>query len=262
MHNTPEYDIKNLPKKIKEIRTLRGETQTSLAHKLGVKRQAIINWEKEEDNSIPEIKTLIKLCKVLDCTFDYLLGSPDIPEIESISRASFYSGISPAIIRESLDNPTYQDCLNFFMSPDNCKDLFDEMELLSWKKYIIDTSMKNITGDLKTQLESIFEEFLSATTIGDISRDSYKKFLKYYFPKDKITKSIENKESRIQIRKNIGARAFENLFKNNVFSYTAFINYLVEHSYTALLYKPIFEAKKLKLADSFIDLFTKYLENS
>ena len=97
------YDINLISKRIKEMRKLRGYTQVELADSIGVQRQAIINWEKEKNNTLPAIENLVDLCEILDCSMDYLLGSVDSPEIEPISKASHYSGISAEIIRYGVE---------------------------------------------------------------------------------------------------------------------------------------------------------------
>lgn len=59
--------------RIKKLRTDLGLTQEELALKLGLKgKSSIANYESGKISPSDEIK--IKLCKVFDCSMDYLMG--------------------------------------------------------------------------------------------------------------------------------------------------------------------------------------------
>lgn len=59
-------------------RRLRGKrqalelSQEELGKRVGVNKQAVCNWEAGRRE--PDLERLILLCKVLDCTSDWLLG--------------------------------------------------------------------------------------------------------------------------------------------------------------------------------------------
>ena len=61
-----------LGKKIKLARTERDYTQTKLAERSKSKQRSISRYELNK--SIPDIKTLMKLCKALDKPIQYFLG--------------------------------------------------------------------------------------------------------------------------------------------------------------------------------------------
>lgn len=56
---------------IKCLRTERGITQTELAVKLNISKQAVSNWEN--DNILPSIEMLLRLADFFGVTTDYLL---------------------------------------------------------------------------------------------------------------------------------------------------------------------------------------------
>ena len=64
--------------RLAEIRKAKGETQNSLAAKVGVTGAAISNYEI--GLRMPKVKTLKRMATVLECTVDDLLGDDD--EIE------------------------------------------------------------------------------------------------------------------------------------------------------------------------------------
>ena len=55
-------------------------TQEQAAEALGVSRQTISNWENE--NILPSIDTLIRICKTFKVSTDYILGIDDRKYIE------------------------------------------------------------------------------------------------------------------------------------------------------------------------------------
>lgn len=256
-----KYDTNMLKKRIKAVRKLRGETQQSLADKLSVQRQAIINWENEKNGTIPTLENLVNLCETLDCSMDYLLGSVDTPEIESISKASHYSGISAEIIRYGIENPNFLDCLNFFMHPNNCGELFNNLTLDVWKTFWIESSMKDINEDLKELLIKYYDEYISITRFEEVNKQTYESFLKAKFPKSKLSFSVCKTTANVKIKGYSESIIYPNFNNEKKFSYRTFITYLVEHTFEPLSRRTMIELQKMKLAKSFVKLFTDYLEN-
>lgn len=61
-----------LNENIKRLRTSMNMSQVELAHKVGVSKQSVSNWEN--DNIQPSIEMLIKIAKCLNTSTDYILG--------------------------------------------------------------------------------------------------------------------------------------------------------------------------------------------
>lgn len=51
-------------------------TQSEVAMYCGVTKQSISDFKRGK--SLPSIETLYRICKILDCSSDYLLGLSDI----------------------------------------------------------------------------------------------------------------------------------------------------------------------------------------
>lgn len=58
--------------RIRESRQEKGLTQTQLAELLSTTQSTIGKYEREELQ--PNIETMVKLCKLLDISADYLIG--------------------------------------------------------------------------------------------------------------------------------------------------------------------------------------------
>lgn len=66
------FDTMKIAKKIREARIAKNLTQMNLADAMGVRYQAVSNWER--GNSMPDISKLEDLCQVLDIRVQELLG--------------------------------------------------------------------------------------------------------------------------------------------------------------------------------------------
>ena len=64
---------------IKELRQAAGLSQVQLAAKLNVSKQSVSNWEN--NNIMPSIDMLRRICEVLSCSADYLLELHDDQKI-------------------------------------------------------------------------------------------------------------------------------------------------------------------------------------
>ena len=74
-----EYELIGI--RIARVRALRGMTQMDLAANIGVSDQTISNWEV--GIRTPRADLLLRLCRTLHCSADYLLGlSDDLPTDE------------------------------------------------------------------------------------------------------------------------------------------------------------------------------------
>jgi len=66
----------NFAKRIKELRTEKGLTQTDVANFLNIKQQSYARYEN--DTAEPSLEMVVKLAAFFNVTCDYLLGVSDI----------------------------------------------------------------------------------------------------------------------------------------------------------------------------------------
>lgn len=234
-------------------------TQEELAEKLGVERRTIGNWETGK--STPPLEKLIQLSELFDCSIDYFFGTGDLPEIDPISKAAHYSGISPKIIRFGLENPDYLDCLNFFMLPDNCSALFNDITLNAGREYTINQELEELKEPLKSAVINVFEKFSAVTPISKCNKETYKKFLISALPENKLTFTTKRSSKGLNIKANLKLIRYQqlSLFNESEHRYYDFINYLTDYTYEPLMKKSVLEIQKNKLAKMFVSLFEKYL---
>lgn len=268
------YNTKEFPSQLKKLRKNRWElyenfeeiyekykcckSQETFAECLGVERRTISSWEN--GNTLPSIETIVLICDILDCPIEFLLNKFEIPETAPISNASLYSGISTEIIREALENPEYLDFLNFFMHPENCSSLLNGITLSNWKQYWINTTLKTLNETLKKRITDIFKDFIKTTPCYKITERSYKTFLKSKLPEASLSFASKQSKTEITIKVKETLEIYTKVVLNGAFDYFSFIDYLAKQTYMPLIQAELLELEKSKLANSFIDLFTKYLD--
>lgn len=70
--------------KIQKLRKEAGLSQEELSYQLGVSRQAISKWER--DNGYPETEKIIRMSKIFHVTLDYLLNEEDEEKTDPINE--------------------------------------------------------------------------------------------------------------------------------------------------------------------------------
>ena len=66
--------------RIKMLREASKLSQVQLAQKIGVTKQTVSNWEN--DNILPSVEMLVKVCEFFNVSTDYILGLDDKTYIE------------------------------------------------------------------------------------------------------------------------------------------------------------------------------------
>mgnify|MGYP003265776358 FL=1 len=74
--------------KIQNLRKEAGLSQEELSYQLGVSRQAISKWER--DNGYPETEKIIRMSKIFNVTLDYLLNEEDTQIPKDVTEQGIY----------------------------------------------------------------------------------------------------------------------------------------------------------------------------
>ena len=74
--------------KIQKLRKDLGLSQEELSYQLGVSRQAVSKWER--DNGYPETEKIIRMSKIFNVTLDYLLDEEDVHQKEADLENGIY----------------------------------------------------------------------------------------------------------------------------------------------------------------------------
>lgn len=84
--------------RLKEIRRDHNDTQETLASKLGVSTPTVSKWEQGESD--PNVKTLLKICRMYNVSSDFLLGLSDDDPLITKRRRSALSEKSRETLRQ------------------------------------------------------------------------------------------------------------------------------------------------------------------
>lgn len=68
--------MESIGKTIRQLRKDAKYTQTQLAQMLSTSQDTVSIWEL--DKALPDVESLIKLCKIFDVSADYILGLSEI----------------------------------------------------------------------------------------------------------------------------------------------------------------------------------------
>lgn len=74
--------------KIQKLRKEAGLSQEELSYQLGVSRQAISKWER--DNGYPETEKIVRMSKIFNVTLDYLLNEEGTQASEATAEQGIY----------------------------------------------------------------------------------------------------------------------------------------------------------------------------
>ncbi len=275
------YDINMIKERIKSLRKNRWDlyktsqntdttfakyacckTQETLADELDLERRTIGSWERGA--TFPSLENLISLCNLLDCNIEYFLGADELPYIDTIAKASHFTGIDPKIIEYANKNPDYLDCLNFFMLPENCSEIFNNITLSTWKEYWINQNLSDINSPLIDIIKKAFKDFYSFTPFNKITKNEYKEYLTKYLPIEQINfKPEPEKGVLVNIKEVFSLLRYKDCIKHisSDNKYNDFINYIAELTYKTLTHEEFIEIQKKKIANKFIEILSRYLSD-
>lgn len=100
-----------LSDRLKKTREEKGLSQTFIAEKIGITRQAYNHYETGK--RVPPNDVLIKIAQILDCSTDYLNELSNIPKPKSLDEE--LDGISFALYKgaQELSDDDKKDVLNY-----------------------------------------------------------------------------------------------------------------------------------------------------
>lgn len=267
------YDKKLICKHLKELRISRYKkdekyafckSQESFAEKLKLERRTISSWERGK--TLPSLCNLIEICNILDCNIEYLLGADEIPYINSVSKVCHFTNIKPEIISNAMDNSDYLDCLNFFMLPENCSELFEPITLSAWKKFWINENLSKIKSNfLLNLLRKLFNQFYLTTPTKDITQDMFSKFLNENIHEDMLNFTDSGNDSKkcIYVRNSLSLLAYQD-FKSKCDEknlYNTFIDFICTLCFNSFLNEIYIDLQKEKISDKFLIILDKYLHD-
>ncbi len=238
-------------------------TQENFAKKINVNRRTVIKWENGE--AYPTIDNFVEICDLLDCNMNYFLGVDDeIPENGIVSLVYHYTNIKQEIIKLAMTNSDYLNCLNFFMSPENCESLYNITILTAWKKSLLNDELSKIKNPLQEIVFKAFETFYLCSHTDNLTPDLFKEYLKQYLPESILNFDQSRSKKNILNIKNCFVIPLYLDFKRNLPAgnhYEYFIDFICSYFFTSLVNNISVDLYKNKISERFITVLKEYLKN-
>ena len=234
------------------------KSQDSFASEFGYERRTIGKWEL--GTAIPSFDDVLRICELLECNMDYLLGREELTGFSTTAIASHYSRIDKTIIEHAQKDDDYLDFLNYFMNPSKCYDLVNSISLSEWKAFLSTTTLEEISGTLKSTIENIYQQYLAFTPINRYNKDSFKDFVFSRIKNDSITFVSRKLDDKICIPACISKTKYAVLgFSNNdTENYNILINYLADYCFEILFNKTMLEIQKDRIGKTFTHMIEEY----
>lgn len=235
------------------------QSQEAISEELKIERRTYGKWEN--GTTIPTIDKVADICNILDCNIDYLLGAKELIGISPAVIASQYSGISVKIIELANTDSNYRDFLNYFMNPDNCRNLINSCTKTAWQDFLSNQELIELREPLKSLMLDIFSNYQSITPFCRYDINSYREYVFSCLPESKLSFSHKKLNDSIcvdtclpaHVKKGIG------ISPDNPDRYTNFINYVSDYSFEILSNTERLTIQKQHLGEFFVRLYEKYL---
>lgn len=122
------FNMNEIGRRIAELRKKADMTQLELADRLGVRYQAVSNWER--GSSMPDIMKLPELASIFDTTIDKLLGERS----ELVLRAA-EGGLGDYMERNEVSPEELQSAAPL-LKPTQVKEIFEKKEISNMEKIV------------------------------------------------------------------------------------------------------------------------------
>ncbi|MFV8044920.1 helix-turn-helix domain-containing protein [Streptococcus pluranimalium] len=140
-------------RRLRELRTERGWTQSFTANLFGVKQGGYTNWENGTRE--PKIETLIEIAKIFDVTTDYLLG---------VTNKNISQNYEKKLYRK-IDNLNYELYYNYRIGINQILEVMDELSEnfnISEKKK--DSILEDVIAFQESYIGNVKEFIITQTT--------------------------------------------------------------------------------------------------
>lgn len=140
-------------RRMKVARDAAHVTQSDLAKKVGSTRSTISGYEA--DGKEPDYSTLLKICRALDVSADYLLGLTDNPSRRSASPSS---GGVDAFRRSTESLPRDLRSLALSIPDNSCALAYDDVEKKDSKRIKLYSRLLSVLSSQRSAVRSCVEQ--------------------------------------------------------------------------------------------------------
>ncbi len=172
---------KTINNRIRELRATLGLTQEELALKLGLKgKSSIANYESGKISPSDEIK--LKMCKLFNCSMDYLMGATGFKtsddfyrQMDYTFRDIFYNKYVLLLSELGLSNNDIKNVLNIYFVTPKYTDLVDDVNVvINENNRSLKNILKNYPLDVQKKVLNFINDFLKSkrTVLTEVLKDT------------------------------------------------------------------------------------------
>ena len=279
------YDNKEIKKRLKKVREKANLTQNELAKRLGKSagvtedridkngkiktkdtgRTVVTTWESNNNDTLPKLPDLIKICNLFTLDMDFLLGASDI-ESQDIKTITDTVHISKKTINTLKKHSEYGTILDSMVNDELFDEISNRIKQLGRSFVLEDVITTSFHSEFISFIHKKFDDFYYSTFPMDISKESYVRYLMKQIPFDKEFDPIDFIEQYFLCE---GKHFIYNLFENGMDEfyklksyekYNVIISSIAEISYDYFMSLQSIELSKQRLNSMFADIINNAIK--
>lgn len=182
-------NIMEIKERLKEERKNAGLTQRKLAEGIHICRSGdnssgrttLTNWENLNNQTLPNLLSLIDICNLLEVDMDYILGASNI-QSQDIKTIADTTHISQETVRTLQNNPEYGSFLDSFVNDDLLSEISTRIKQLGVNFVLEGVIKTSFTPHFINTIRRTFNNFYFTTFPMDISSEKFVSYLTDKFP--------------------------------------------------------------------------------
>lgn len=180
-----KFDTKKIKIRLKELRRSKKLTQAKFAEMInrgtGTSRTAVTTWENVNNETLPDIQTLMDICNVFDCDFEYLFGKSDIKS-QDHQTISNVLHISEESINTLKDNSGYGQLVNSLINNEIFGEISRRAHQLALNKVLNDVITTSFSQNFENKLKNLFNDYYYSVFPSDMSQENFCEYIKGSIP--------------------------------------------------------------------------------
>ena len=169
-------DINKFKKRLADSRKKKGLTQETLANRLNIGRTSVVAWEREDNDKLPSIDNVNRLCSILDIEPNYLFGVTDVDctDVQAISNAIHLSEDSiSSLISQSFANPF----IDFLLKNQSFDEFMNKLKQICYYKMTQQEFESKFLPSTLKKINKAFNKLYQATFPLDMSSNTFANYL-------------------------------------------------------------------------------------
>lgn len=261
-----EFNVKEIKQRLKYLRCERRSkkiTQVQVAEGIHIdsrtSRTAVTNWENTNNQTLPDLGTLVDLCNFFEADMDYILGRSSFPS-KDINTIADTLHLSCETLDVLQNNASYGPFLNSIIHNDLFSEIVKRTQQLSYHYRLKEVISTSFTEDFAAAIHRKFQNLFYSIFPMDMSLETFKGYLKKSIPYSADFDAADFLATYfLKDRQAFVRNQVDDFFSlSRLEQYTWIIDSIAEISYDYFVSIQIVELSKQKLTS----IFTEVMESA